>query len=347
MISGAVNLSDLPAIGARLLAPVATTLLSLGSSFSLVALLSALAIAAAHLVGRRRARGRRTSLALLVRLLFPKSIWRHPSTKADLGFLLLNFWVTGIILAGGLWSGSKISFVVGETLRRFLGAAPLGETPGLIIVAVGTVAGYLAYELGYWIDHYLSHKVPAFWAIHKVHHTAEVLTPLTVFRVHPLESLKFHNILAVTLGTTNGVALYVFGPGPHVMMIFGQNAIMVVFFLALVNLQHSHAWMTFGGGLGRLFASPAHHQIHHSADPRHFGKNFGSFLTIWDKVFGTLYTPDRERPKNLKFGTPALEPHGVTGGLITPMVEAVVALKPSPLRRRVDAGPARDMTSAA
>lgn len=347
MTSGAVNLSDLPAAGALLLAPLATTLLSLGSGFSLASLLSALAIAAAHLVGRRRARGRRTSLALLVRLLFPKSIWRHPSTKADLGFLLLNVWVTGIILAGALWSGSKISFAVGDALRRVLGAAPLGETPPLIIVTVGTVVGYLAYELGYWIDHYLSHKVPAFWAIHKVHHTAEVLTPLTGFRLHPLELLKFHNILAVTLGATNGLALYLFGPGPHVMMIFGQNAIMVFFFLSLVHLQHSHAWMTFGGGLGRLFASPAYHQIHHSADPRHFGKNFGSFLTIWDKAFGTLHMPGPERPKDLTFGAPALQPHGVTGALIVPMIEAVVALKPSSLRQPVDASPPRDMTSPA
>jgi sterol desaturase/sphingolipid hydroxylase (fatty acid hydroxylase superfamily) len=31
-----------------------------------------------------------------------------------------------------------------------------------------------------------------------VHHSAEVLTPLTSFRIHPLDTFMFGNILAVT-----------------------------------------------------------------------------------------------------------------------------------------------------
>ncbi len=31
-----------------------------------------------------------------------------------------------------------------------------------------------------------------------------------------------------------------------------------------------------------MIYSPAHHQIHHSTNPDHFGKNLGAFLTLWD-----------------------------------------------------------------
>jgi sterol desaturase/sphingolipid hydroxylase (fatty acid hydroxylase superfamily) len=31
--------------------------------------------------------------------------------------------------------------------------------------------------------------------------------------------------------------------------------------------------------------------VHHSANPKHFNKNFGSCLALWDWMFGTLYMP--------------------------------------------------------
>ena len=33
------------------------------------------------------------------------------------------------------------------------------------------------------------------------------------------------------------------------------------------------------------------HQIHHSGDVRHFDKNMGGALAVWDRMFGTLYIP--------------------------------------------------------
>ena len=59
-----------------------------------------------------------------------------------------------------------------------------------------TIVVFLAFELGYWFHHYLSHRIPFMWEFHKVHHTAEVLTPVTIFRVHPLDTVVYYNILA-------------------------------------------------------------------------------------------------------------------------------------------------------
>jgi hypothetical protein len=52
---------------------------------------------------------------------------------------------------------------------------------------------------------------------------------------------------------------------------------------------------------GRLFLSPAHHQIHHSDNPAHFDRNLGSSLAVWDWLFGTLYVPQRQ-PEKVSFG---------------------------------------------
>ena len=61
------------------------------------------------------------------------------------------------------------------------------------------------------------------------------------------------------------------------------------------HLRHSHIWIPFQGLAGKLFQSPAHHQVHHSTDPRHFDKNLGFALAVWDWAFGTLHIPARER----------------------------------------------------
>jgi sterol desaturase/sphingolipid hydroxylase (fatty acid hydroxylase superfamily) len=187
---------------------------------------------------------------------------------------------------------------------------------------------FLAYELGYWFNHWLSHKVPVLWEFHKVHHNAEVLTPLTNFRVHPVYSFIFANILAFAAAVANGLGNYMFGDTAFQYALSDNNIILVLFIHAYVHLQHSHLWITFQGVWGRLFCSPAHHQVHHSDDPKHFNKNFGSCLAIWDWMFGTLYVPEKQREK-LTFGL-AGEPdaHTVKGELVDPLVKAAGHLKP-------------------
>ena len=54
-------------------------------------------------------------------------------------------------------------------------------------------------------------------------------------------------------------------------------------------------WIAFTGTVGRILQSPAHHQIHHSDDPRHFDKNLGYSLAVSDWAFGTLAIPSRTR----------------------------------------------------
>ena len=72
----------------------------------------------------------------------------------------------------------------------------------------------------------------------------------------------------------------------HPLTIMGVNAALFVFLVAGFNLQHSHVWLSFGA-LDRVFISPATHQLHHDADPRHHGRNLGNMFAIWDVMAGT------------------------------------------------------------
>jgi sterol desaturase/sphingolipid hydroxylase (fatty acid hydroxylase superfamily) len=275
--------------------------LSLGSGFSLTSLAAALVIAACVIAWRRKRRNRPLRAGTLMRGLFPVWIVRHESMLADLGYFGFNVFVYGLTFGWALLSYKFYSGVVADALTGTFGAMAPTSWPDLLARAVITLALFLAYEFGYWVDHYLKHRVSALWELHKVHHSANVLTPLTVFRLHPLDGVIFSNILAVSLGLTNGVANYLFGKPVAFFSIGDSNLILILFVHIYVHLQHTHLWIAFTGLAGRIFLSPAHHQIHHSNNPLHFDKNLGSCLAIWDWLFGTLYIPAKQ-PEPVTFG---------------------------------------------
>jgi sterol desaturase/sphingolipid hydroxylase (fatty acid hydroxylase superfamily) len=175
------------------------------------------------------------------------------------------------------------------------------SAPGWLILGLATVLQLLAYELAYWFGHYLFHKVPALWEFHKVHHSAEVMTTLTELRQHPVEIVAFMNLIGLATGIVFGLMTYAFGPGVRPFTLLNGNILLVAFLITYGHLRHSHMWIPFTGLAARILQSPAHHQLHHSADPADYGKNLGFALAVWDWAFGTLAIPTRER-RPLVFG---------------------------------------------
>jgi sterol desaturase/sphingolipid hydroxylase (fatty acid hydroxylase superfamily) len=298
-------------------------LLAPGSHISLASLAAALSIGVIVLAARRYRKGRRIRPKLLLRALFPKKIVSSRSNLADIGYFYFNVFAFGIVFGWALLSYAMLSRGVTDFLTATLGPRQPASLPLFVTRSIITVMLFLAYELGYWLNHYLSHRIPFLWEFHKVHHSATVLTPLTNFRVHPVYMCIFLNIIAVFTGAANGVGDYAFGQ-PTQQYGLSENNIILVFFIYLyVHLQHSQLWIAFTGWLGRLFMSPAHHQIHHSRNPAHFNKNLGSCLAVWDWMFGTLYIPSAQ-PEKLDFG---VEPdreaaHTIWGELIAPFGQA-------------------------
>ena len=309
------------------------TLFSLGATLSISSLLCAFAVAAGFFAWQRVKRGRRIRVRTILRALFPRRIVRSPSNQADIGYLLFGVFVFGLVFGWAILSYQFVSNAIIAGLVGLFGPASPSALPTFVSRAAITVMLFLTYEFGYWFNHWLSHKVPFLWEFHKVHHTAEVLTPLTNFRVHPIYMLVFANILPLSAAIANGFGHYLFGDTAYQYALSDTNIILVLFIHAYVHLQHSHMWIAFTGVLGRVFISPAHHQIHHSADPKHFNSNYGSCLALRDWLFGTLTIPRKERER-LRFGIDGhTDAHTVKAEMLRPFAEAAGHLKPLLPRR--------------
>lgn len=145
-----------------------------------------------------------------------------------------------------------------------------------------------------FIVHLGFHRLPFLWPFHAVHHSAATLTPLTLYRIHPVE-LVINSVRSFTVGAlVSGAFVYLFANNISVFTIAGVNVFLFVFNLAGSNLRHSPFYLGFGRWES-LFISPAQHQIHHSAEIRHFNKNFGSALAIWDWAFNCLVRSKTEQ----------------------------------------------------
>ncbi|MEM1196814.1 MAG: sterol desaturase family protein [Pseudomonadota bacterium] len=226
---------------------------------------------------------RRISGSLLA-WLFPRSIYFHASHIVDVKLFLLNrvmgwFGVLQLVAVGALIaSGVAHSFSFEANLAPF---HPLWIAALLLLVAdFGT----------YWV-HRLHHENPIIWPFHALHHSAQVMTPLTVYRKHPIYDLISTLVKGVLIGILQGGFLVLFDQRPSVFVIAGANLFYVLFNALGANLRHSHIWLSYGPVLERILISPAQHQIHHSTAPEHHDKNYGEVLAIWDWMFGTLYVP--------------------------------------------------------
>ncbi len=283
--------------------------------YCLVYLAGGLLFAALVMLWRRRKRRR---IRGLWRLLGSRRLWTHSSTQVDLKLYLLNGVL--ILTAYSLFELSSEAWRDGARgmLTALFGASPPLPAPRWAAGIATTIVQVLALELGYWGLHYAFHKVPAMWAIHRVHHSAEVMTPLTEWRQHPIEFVAFANVLTLAMGASYGAMSWLFGPGAEPFTLFQLNIALVLHLLTFHHLRHSGVWIAATGWLGRLVHSPAHHQIHHSTDPRHFDKNLGYALSIWDWVFGTLWIPDRRGRVTL--GCDEVAHAGVVDALMRPLM---------------------------
>lgn len=294
-----------------------------GSTYSLAALAGTLALFL--LLAMPVERTRRTRLRVVLRVLVPRRLYRSASGRADIAFFLFGVLFSGLLIGWALFSAEQVRGLVSGLID-----APRPRLlPDWASAAIATVTLFLAYELAYWLDHWLMHRVPWLWRFHKVHHQAQSLSLLTNSRVHPVETIGFYNLQAVVLGLAGVAVEQALGAGVGPWSLGGTNALVMLTAVFVTHLQHSHLWVRFGPRVGRLLLGPAHHQIHHSADPAHFNRNLGSSLTLFDRIFGTFHMPAATR-QALRFGVDdgTADPHGAHAALIAPFL-------PTPRPRRI------------
>lgn len=267
-------------------------LLRPGGELYWVYVASAAAIAFAVYV-RRRHGAERPSLRGFVAFALPPEIYRHPSARLDFAYFIAN-----VVVYGGfvgpllLTSGTAAEVTVRALVRAFgIPEVPIPRGPAAVLTV--TIALPVAADLAFYVSHSLQHRSRLLWEFHKVHHSAEVLHPITAFRVHPLDQALDATFIGGATGVVLGVAAYAFGTSVDPLEMLGTNVIVFLFQLAGAHLRHSHVWLSFGPVLDRIFVSPALHQLHHGMAPHLHDRNLGGMLTIWDRIAGTLYVPSR------------------------------------------------------
>jgi sterol desaturase/sphingolipid hydroxylase (fatty acid hydroxylase superfamily) len=237
-----------------------------------------LAVAAAWLVYR----GRRMSGGFW-RWLVPKDIYLHQSHLIDIQLFAISRGFAAFGILGALTLTTVIAAFVARIMPTPI-LAPQSLGPVMLALILWVPTDFA----NYWM-HRFYHRWSAIWPLHAVHHSAEVLTPFTTYRQHPVGIVVSTLVQSAIIGGVQGVLVGALSPETAVAQIAGINACFVLANGALAALHHSHVWLSYGPVLERLIISPAQHQIHHSCDPAHYGKNFGNSLAVWDWVFGTLY----------------------------------------------------------
>lgn len=176
---------------------------------------------------------------------------------------------------------------------------------GLVLTAINWVYQHRLFEIGYsWIAllaiffaddlcyywyHRLSHSVRLWWAAHVNHHSSEYFNFSTALRQSWTSGVA--GVFSIRLLP---LALLGFPPA----LIIFQHGLSLVYMFWF----HTEVITRMPNWFEAVFNTPSHHRVHHASNPRYLNANFGGFLIIWDKLFGTFVPEGREG--RIRYGLP-------------------------------------------
>ena len=220
------------------------------------------------------------------RVIMSSKLWLHPSAKLDYYYFFISYFINIFLLVPFIISAKTIALGVNKFLYAKFDYFENSFFSYGEIIFLYTITLFLVSDFTrYWLHRFL-HTIPFLWEFHKVHHSAKVLTPITFYRVHPVENFLFGLRYSLSVGFVTGIFVYFFGAMIDIYAVVGVNVFLFVFSVFGANLRHSHVPFSYPRILEKWLMSPKQHQIHHSR--KHFDKNYGGFISIWDKMFGTL-----------------------------------------------------------
>ena len=198
--------------------------------------------------------------------------WKHafPNLFFTATTIIINFFLAFMLLNVSDWVVAK----------QFGLLNWMPESP----IWINIFFGILFLDLvGAYLPHWLEHKIKPLWMIHLVHHSDHHVDTTTANRHHPFESLiRF-------IFTLFGV--FLIGANIGIVMLYQS--------LSLISTQFNHANIKLPKKvdlfLSYLFVSPDMHKTHHHYRLPYTDSNFGNIFSIWDRLFGTYKTFNREK----------------------------------------------------
>lgn len=123
--------------------------------------------------------------------------------------------------------------------------------------------------------HRANHEWPPLWRFHRVHHLDEFLDTTSAVRFHPGEVL-ISALARTPLIVAGDVSL---------------GSILLFDTLVLLGTLFHHSNLRLPAWSERLLrfviVTPSHHWVHHHARSADTDSNYGTLLTLWDRLFGS------------------------------------------------------------
>jgi sterol desaturase/sphingolipid hydroxylase (fatty acid hydroxylase superfamily) len=219
-----------------------------------------------------------------------------PSVKLDVLSMAMTLLPQGL-LAYALSLG--LQYVIEADFQRLRGLSltPYLPTWGLQVACLVLFRSFVSY----WV-HRLEHTIPALWALHKFHHSADRLAIVTSERRTQLakgveEFLLFLLLVVLSNPTAAkpavGSAAYLLVAGYFAFGAF----VSINSYLVHSNLTTGYGW------IGRwLLVSPRMHRLHHAMSPAYYNKNFTFDFVFWDRLFGTYASCDAQVAASIPLG---------------------------------------------
>lgn len=253
--------------------------------------------------------------------------------KVSFAFLILTSIFLGALVAESVWPLRKVTQPKFTRVRRNLGVAAVSalllrflflpielaaaayvtkENIGLLNSItlpsiVELIAALLLLDYTLYIWHFLNHRLPFLWRFHNAHHTDLDLDASTATRFH------FGELgLSVFYRTAQ---IFILGIDIPTLLLFET----LVTAFAIAHHANVRLPMGFERWLSKVFVAPRMHGIHHSIIRNETDSNFGTILSVWDRIHRTL---NLEVPQDtITIGTPdyrSLDEQTLTGILMIP-----------------------------
>lgn len=143
----------------------------------------------------------------------------------------------------------------------------------------GWVLAFVLYDLAWYIDHRIGHRVSLFWAMHQVHHSSTEYNTTVASRGFLFDTTLINR------------------PMFYLLPILGVSPFQFICISIVTNIwgiaQHTRL-VGHVPILDLLFATPSNHRVHHGKDPKYIDRNYGEVLIIWDRIFGTYQKEEKE-----------------------------------------------------
>lgn len=156
----------------------------------------------------------------------------------------------------------------------------------------------LTLDLIIYLLHRAYHRVPLLWKFHEVHHTDLDLDVTSASRFHTGE--------IVISGLAKLASIAALGNSPMGLVTFET--------IMLLAAQFEHSNIRLPKRLDRFlwytFVPPSMHRIHHNPERQDMDSNYGTIITAWDRLFGTL---NRRKYGKIEFGLEGFRDSGALG----------------------------------